>query len=57
MATSGSGTTNTYYNQSNRQWNFTLSWSVSSWSGNTATISWKVTCNCNGRYQWTNICK
>lgn len=45
MASSGSFSTN-YCTPSSRTWYWDFSWWVSSWSGNTATISWSCTARC-----------
>lgn len=42
MATSGQVNTNTITTQSGVKWYMETNWSVSSWNGNTATISWSV---------------
>jgi len=45
MATSGSFSTNQVA-ATTRVWYWDFSWSVSSWSGNTATVSWSATARC-----------
>lgn len=47
MSKSGSFTTTKVCPAGGNTWWFEFNWSVSSWSGNTATISYNVYCRCS----------